>query len=151
MTNKEKEILEKDLCARLADGVLVNEDIFNNTVRLTSYDPTALYPFKGIPLNRDTHTYDYYYTTDELKPYLRPISSMTEEEIAEFRELGGLISFKDETRERATVASFTMDAIDYLNKKRISYRTIGGEDMFSLGLAIKVTEENNPYREYGMD
>ena len=35
--------------------------------------------------------------------------------------------------------------IDWLNKKMFAYRTIDDKDMFELGLAIKVTEYNNPY------
>jgi hypothetical protein len=34
----------------------------------------------------------------------------------------------------------TIDSIDWLNKKMFAYRTIGGKDMFELGLALEAPE-----------
>ena len=59
MTPEEKQLLLKDLCGRLPYGVKMTDGV--DTYRLTS-------PFL------------YRYIEMELKPYLRPISSITEEE-----------------------------------------------------------------------
>ena len=39
-------------------------------------------------------------------------------------------------------STFLMDAIDWLNKHHFDYR-----GLIPLGLAIEVTEENNPYKD----
>ena len=64
MTQENKELLLKDLCGRLQYGVILN---CCDTVgeKLTSIDENGL-------INHD-------YDIDEVKPYLFPLSSMTEE------------------------------------------------------------------------
>ena len=71
---------------------------------------------------------------DECKPYLRSMSSMTEEERKEyakllFADLGGV--YEDYYK-----------ALDYLNTIHVDYR-----GLIEKGLAIEVTESNNPYKE----
>lgn len=76
----DKELLIKDLCARLPYGVKLNftiEDLVNNAFagfddNLTSIDKTF-----GLINDR--------YSIESVKPYLFPMSSMTEEQIEEFR------------------------------------------------------------------
>ncbi len=82
MTQENKELLLKDLCARLPYGVKVlclrdfnhywynleMVDIGDNEVYVTTYEPYA---------NR-------YAKIEELKPYLFPLSSMTEEQNKEY-------------------------------------------------------------------
>ena len=64
MTQEEKDLLLQDLCARLPYGVILN---CCDTVgeKLTAIDENGL-------INHD-------YDIDEVKPYLFPLSSMTEE------------------------------------------------------------------------
>ena len=87
-----------------------------------------------------------------IKPYLRPLSSMTEEEKKELKflcdigpetltdsswvngEFGLSIIYKNK-------ASIRVDAFDWLNKKMFDYR-----GLIEKGLAIEVTENNNPYK-----
>jgi hypothetical protein len=68
MTQEEKELLLKDLCARLAYGVkvqnILNGEVFDLKTRMYCL-PTAL--------------------ATNFKPYLRSLSSMTEEERSELR------------------------------------------------------------------
>ena len=64
---------------------------------------------------------------DDFKPYLRPMSSMTEEEKKESGEL-----YKKNTG--------MWDDLDWLNAHHFDYR-----GLIDKGLAIAVTEENNPY------
>lgn len=89
-----------------------------------------------------------------IKPYLRPLSSMTEEERKEISVLlnyefyidddYALVAEDDRHRVRHDlIQTYT----DYFNKKMFAHRTLDGKDMFELGLAIEVTEENNPYKE----
>jgi hypothetical protein len=71
-----------------------------------------------------------------IKPYLRPMSSMTEEEYKEFSVLAvGTHLFKG-----PLIPSY--DTLDWLNKHHFDYR-----GLIKKGLAIGVTKENNPYKE----
>lgn len=87
MTQEEKQLLLIDLCARLPYGVKVS--LNKNNIG----DLTAVYPFDGcviienlknkIPIT-DFYSSDYGRFTieeGEVKPYLRPMSGMTEKEI----------------------------------------------------------------------
>ena len=82
--------------------------------------------------------YDVYLDVDSdsfriesIKPYLRPMSSMTEEEETEY----DILCNYNNNEQNAIIL------LDWLLKKRF--------DIFGLipkGLAIEVTEENNPYK-----
>lgn len=121
MKQEEKSILLADLCARLPYGVIVQFDGWNPE-KLSEVDLSVnVYNgMGGLPL-----------------PYLRPMSSMTEEEKNEY-----LNTFKksiigtDEEDGRV----WTVDSIDWLNAHHFDYRGLNER-----GLAIEVTEENNPY------
>lgn len=67
-----------------------------------------------------------------LKPYLRPMSSMTKEERQEYEKT---CFFSNEIGDINTLESY-----DWLNKKMFAYRTIGGKDMFELGIALRAPE-----------
>ena len=124
MSQEEKQLLLKDLCARLP------------------YDVIGLYSWKGNePYNReltgslfDELKSSWNSTEDsEFVPYLRPMSSMTDEERAERIEL--LWELEGHINE-----DVTYKYQDWLNKHHFDYR-----GLIPMGLAIAVTEENNPY------
>ena len=71
----------------------------------------------------------------QIRPYLRPLSSMTEKEIKEHKHL---IAFSGSPDGAANL-------VDWLNKKMFAYRTIDGKDMFKLGLALEAP--NDMYKE----
>ena len=79
MTQEEKSLLLKDLCARLPYGVKVHIKGEYKTPRkvYTVYkeDKTITY-FKGLDCFEED--------IENVKPYLRPMSSMTEEELHEY-------------------------------------------------------------------
>ena len=74
MTLEEKQLLRKDLCARLPYGVIVkeNDGVMENDNKLLDIDM-----FDGC--------INYDYIIEDIKPYLRPMSSMTEEEKKELK------------------------------------------------------------------
>ena len=76
MTNEEKQLLLKDLCARLPYGVKVQPCGSAFPHKFIGYD-------KGLA-RIDT---DQRYELDDIKPYLRPMSSMTDEEKMYVNEL----------------------------------------------------------------
>lgn len=112
MTQENKELLLKDLCARLPYGVILN---CCNTVgeRLTAIDENGL-------INHD-------YDIDEVRPYLFLLSSMTEEQEEELRKL---CTFN-------CLDYLTPEAVDWLNKNYFDYR-----GLIPMGLAIDCTNLN---------
>ena len=75
-----------------------------------------------------------YRPIEEFKMYLRPMSSMTEEEEKEYEE------WHEELEEGRIKDWKYGEYIDWLNAHHFDYR-----GLIEKGLAIEVTEENNPY------
>lgn len=117
MTQEDKELLLMDLSARLPYGVKVRHITESAKKIGASYLIDVLNPI----------LYKYILEDNILAwPYLRPMSSMTEEEKEILRTL------KWTKLEHHTV--------DWLNSHHFDYR-----GLIEKGLAIEVTEENNPY------
>ena len=127
MIQEELLLLLQDLCARLPygvicqvddgaaglnDGKIIEIDISKEFVRLDA---------------------DYYWDAyiDDVRPYLRPMSSMTEEEKEEYQAFFNYDGVE-----------YPEEYIDWLNAHYFDYRGLIEKD-----LAVEVTEENNPYKE----
>ena len=127
MTQEEKQLLLKDLCSRLPYGVICYNSSTETNFTLNEATDT----------DSDLPTFDYGYGELEVvEPYLRPMSSMTEEEDKEYTNIdnGSYRCPKD-------LAHFPASKrIDWLNAHHFDYR-----GLIPMGLAIEVTEENNPY------
>ena len=122
MTQEEKELLMKDLCARLPYGV---KGRYNNTVfSLRMIDPFDNYH----PLYCVTESGSEYIGIEEFKPYLFPLSSMTEEQKEEFDRLYTY---------DALIIEPQWELIDWLNKNHFDYR-----GLIKKGLAIDATNKN---------
>lgn len=127
MTQEEKELLLKDLSARLPYGVFCSIGLDY------PLPPQRLFINKldGTLLDFYEDGKDYQVYLSEVKPYLRPMSSMTEEEKKEYNL----------TKTLSIVDYPTLKSFDWLNAHRFDYR-----GLIEKGLAIAVTEENNPYK-----
>lgn len=124
MTQEDKQLLLQDLCARLPYGVVCQmEDTFiiNESPH---YD--CILSEKHIELFKN-HKGFY------IKPYLRPMSSMTKEERYTYHSYCDFYygNYFD-----------TVGSIGWLNAHHFDYR-----GLIERGLAIEVTEVNNPYKE----
>ena len=117
MTQEEKDLLLKDLCARLPYGVIVQYKGHNTIIK------NKLLTGSDLDCNME-----YY------KPYLRPMSSMTEKERKE-HNLHRLSKW-------STYSEYCANVIDWLYARHFDYR-----GLIPKGLAIEVTKENNPYKE----
>ena len=129
MAKEDKELLLKDLCARLPYGVIC---LFYN-------EETTLTKEMGIG-----GLHDFMFENKNAKPYLRPMSSMTEEERRELLSFGAITRLENGEVIDVSCVGFDNHAIvqDYLNSHHFDYR-----NLIEKGLAIAVTEENNPYNE----
>ncbi len=145
MIQENKQLLLKDLCARLPYGVKVciklpnhQKHIFEEQVgelkELTSYGG-YLVNSKGI---------DYRSFNLDIKPYLHQLSSMTEEEREKFNISGGVMSYNPQNDTWA-ISAFTPEAYDWLNANHFDYR-----GLIPKCLAIEVNKENNPYKEINL-
>lgn len=128
MTQEDKKLLLKDLSARFPYGVVLDVDTSDwkapqghIQVKIEGY---------GIISKDMSLIVNGCYYGDNYKPFLRSMSSMTEEEKREYKHL---IAFSGNPIGSANL-------IDWLNKKMFAYRTIDGKDMFELGLALEAPE-----------
>lgn len=124
MTEEEKELLVKDLCARLPYGVFCEINDADEPCKLET-----------IELNGDYFLFnngvsERYIT--EIKPYLRPMSSMTEEE--EIRGSG--YASPDDYGRLASYDEKIPEYIDWLNSHHFDYR-----DLIKKGLALEAPKD----------
>lgn len=114
MTQTEKELLMNDLSCRIPYGVIVNVNGISN-VKLTS---VSWYGEVGVD---DGST--YLYTISEVKPYLFPLSSISN------RTLEKISAFVD--------AKTSHVILEFFNSRHIDYR-----GLIEKGLAIDATNLN---------
>ena len=129
MTQKDKELLIKDISCRILYGVIVNVNGISN-VKLTS---VSWYGEVGVD---DGST--YLYPISEIKPYLFPMSNMTEGQKEEYRKVCELDT---EILSRHPMDGTPCPALyysqDWLNKNHFDYR-----GLIEKGLAIDATDKN---------
>lgn len=124
MTNEEKNLLLKDLCARLPYGVKVqvcNLKEHTPTVKgLLNDELYVQFDYITKPIKNGDSTYNI--INDNIKPYLRPMESMTKDEEIEW--------FED------VVPTLNADKqIDFFNKYHFDYR-----GLIPMGLALEAKE-----------
>ena len=138
MTQEEKQLLLVDLCARLPYHVRVKVWLKDGTTEEGFYDFEHNYE----DVMKD---FFFYNKLNDLKPYLRPMSSMTEEEIVEINSMGfayWTTMINNDLRTRGPMS--LLDAIithhkmvkltDWLNAHHFDFR-----NLIERGLAIDCT------------
>lgn len=127
MTSEEKQLLLKDLCGRLPYGVIVKDR--NATHELSTGNTEFVDLFNG---------------KCHIKPYLRPMSSMTEEEKEElehehsndrelYMECFARLEKGDTSMQGKVILHY---AADYCNAHHFDYR-----GLIEKGLALEATED----------
>ena len=128
MTQEDKELLLKDLCARSPYKVMCQVSFDEEDVHIEPLE--SVRPFMSF--NQIT-TSGSVVSIDCVKPYLRPMSSMTDEEREEYRKFSyyGAAGIRDKDfTEMVAVPSF--EKMDYLNSHHFDYRRL-----IEKGLALK--------------
>ncbi len=133
MTQEDKDLLFRDLCARIP----YNVKCYNS-----KYRPDLAEEIICITVNYNHHCVQlgtYLYKLEQVKPYLFPLSSMTKEQEKELKYLcdwendrwSGLVVIQE--------SKFCMNTeiIDWLNKNHFDYR-----GLIEKGLAIDATGLN---------
>ena len=137
MEKKDKELLLKDLCARLPYGLKYN---------FGGYDGCDYTMYK-VSLN----AVDDNFPIEDVKPYLFPLSSMTEEQLHELKEITDFkynrndLELVEWTETHKTLEFWleevpqykVVEVFDWLNKNHFDYRCL-----IERGLAIDATRLN---------
>lgn len=122
MKQEERQLLLKDLSTRLPYNPMVHIHDLNTT----DYD-------------------NYLYADDldslmsysiRLKPYLRPMSSMTKEEEKEYRKTMDKYISNSDDFSKYTEYSWTIDTFDFLNAHHFDYR-----NLIPMGLALEAPKD----------
>lgn len=141
MTQEEKELLLKDLCARLPYGIkcLVNfDDKSREIMTLKTGLPNAFGKW-------DFYNEKYSACSDNFKPYLRSLSSMTEEEMKVFwEELDKDMDILEANIDTPIICEYygrcyrgnpIYHEIDFLNRNMFDWR-----GLIPMGLALEAPE-----------
>ncbi len=137
MTQKEKILLLQDLCARLPYDVKCCYDILSGEIKIDT-----LICINKVIIGQGIYWDFYFENCDEdipletVKPYLRPLSSMTEEEKKEY---GKVCELDTEILANHTMNGEPFPALynsqDWLNKNMFDYR-----GLIPMGLALEAPE-----------
>lgn len=134
MTQEEKQLILKELCARLYYGVICT-DLRHGDSKITNVDieDGLVYCFD----------FDEYVKVENCHLYLRSMSSMTEEEFVEYEKANDLDTIDSsealrknmEARSRVRISKWYHGA-DWLNAHHFDYR-----GLIDKGLAIEAPED----------
>lgn len=134
MTNEEKQLLLQDLCVRLPYGVILQLNLLEGETinsRLTGIDEDG-------NLTADVPA-DCAFSIENVKPYLRPITSITKNEKQEIRNFFRkcIDDLHGKSSEEQFFLGFCQDAesLDYLNIHHFDYR-----GLIEKGLALEALE-----------
>lgn len=138
MTDEQKLLLMVDLCARLPYGVIVDNPnpaggSWDEVINIETFTKTVTLLYNG-----------RVFSIDDIKPYLRPMSSMTEEEKEElkqehskderlFAECLRNVANGDDSMRGKVIPHF---AADWCNKNHFDYR-----GLIPMGLALEAPED----------
>lgn len=133
MKQEEKSLLLKDLCARLPYNVKCKVHLDTKGYCLRDEDKYCDDTLESVNCKKQTCTFNKsigynfgYFAIEEVKPYLRSMSLMTEEEIKEYNRTMIPLDYYDGN---------TIDTFDWLNAHHFDYR-----GLIEKGLAIEAQD-----------
>ena len=124
MNEKEKDLLIKDLCARLPYGIKAS--YYGADEECETWDEVDGIAFGYVEIGQ------YSLPIERVKPYLFPMSSMTEEQKIFLRCQNWCIAINTSGTVETTIEGF-----DWLNKNHFDYR-----GLIPMGLALDATNLN---------
>ena len=130
MTQEDKSLLLQDLCARLPYGVKIHHGI-----------PTLLISIKsdrdGMKIITEGSYGEHIFDIEDMKPCLRPMSSITEEEKKEAHRLFTVLYDRNDVICGIQINSFVQlgTVTEWLNAHHFDYR-----GLIEKGLALKALE-----------
>ena len=137
MTQKEKQLLLKDLLPRQLYGVKVHyryHDFVGGSERLI-HEGDGVIKSINLTLGNPILIDGFHIEVENVKPYLRPMSSMTEEEKKEHDFYCGYKPYDDNIGESYLTEYDMPDYIDFLYEHYLDFR-----GLIPIGLALEATE-----------
>lgn len=128
MTQDHKELLLKDLCSRLPYGVIIEHE-----GNLSKLDTIFMCDSISVSSTSMDKKLSYNLNLDEVKPYLFPLSSMTEEQKEEYCSLQQKVIYNS----KGPINSDVMEYINWCYKNHLDIN-----DLNSIGLANDASKLN---------
>ena len=126
MKQEDEELLNRDLIARLHYRVIVRNIRNKENCDIDFYHPRGVFELDISPISPKSYNYQGYSChIEDIRPYLRPMSSMTEEEMKEFEKIKLSYHFDED--------GYVL--FDWLNKHHFDYRCL-----IEKGLALVAPE-----------
>ena len=134
MKQEDKDLLLKDICGRLPYGVKSKIKYYDDAWELLAiYTNGTTYASRDIGYPIETYF-------EDCKPYLFPMSSMTDEQKKELRKVGGYEAREEDCGYHSETFYYNMvgrenvfypdaDDIDWLNKNHFDYRGLIEKDL----------------------
>ena len=130
MTKAQKELLLKDLCMRLPYGVIMHHKPLDIPLKLSHVFADGGFVLRDFNENiYETFTFN---DTEYDLPYLRPMSSMTEEEKEEFCYLQDMVIYNTKGPVTADVNTY----VDWLLSHHFDFR-----GLIKMGLALEAPKD----------
>ena len=147
MTQEEKDLLFKDLCARIPYSLIVACTDDDGTMP-NVWEVAYINKFKDAYLLNTESTTTQFISIEEVKPFLFPMSSMTDEQRKEFIQCAGYEVREEENGYHYETYYYDLvghgdnmftdaDGLDWLNKNHFDFR-----GLIDKGLAIDATNKN---------
>jgi len=152
MTQEDKELLLIDLCARSPYNVKCKVHLDTKGYCLRDEDKYCDDILESVNYKKQTCTFNKsigynfgHFAVEDVRPYLRPMSSMTEDEKIQYRELCDedirQLTYVQTVHPGLKDKTSCHRSIDWLNKKMFDYRKDDeGKTMIEKGLAIEAPE-----------
>lgn len=137
MKQEDKDLLLKDLCARLPYGVKVNEDIQGDFTLIGLTNERVFTTCEVEACHND-------FPIELIKPYLFPLSSMTDDQEEELKNIyysfNGMFQYTERIFDKILfrkIKYFPYQIEEFFNKNHIDYR-----GLIPKGLAKDATDKN---------
>lgn len=133
MNKRDKQLLLQDLCARLPYGIcanLPNHNLVAHEYHITELNIKTGWT-SGVLYCAGRKAY-YGAEIKDIKPYLRPLSSMTNEEAMEYANCGNIIANSPQNNYLVP----NPNCVDWLNAHHFDYR-----GLIDKGLALEVPKD----------
>lgn len=152
MTQEHLDLLTKELCARTPYGVKIKTDFFQTATLISVRKNISLNSGKELSVTYDISGQDEPFQMDErwgtpiseIKPYLIPLSCMTEDQYDEMEKMvlndyTDHMRITNELREKVDFIThwplYSPDVIDWFNRNHFDYR-----GLIEMGLALKAPD-----------
>ena len=139
MTEKDEKLILIDIAARVPYGVMVEQTLFSSTVADKNQRLKSVQENNCVKLYWNKYNLDDFVPIDCIKPYLRPMSSMRDDERKEYKSFIFTQHHEWDGHGKSTDYVETDDVeryVTWLNAHHFDYR-----GLIPMGLALEAPED----------